>query len=99
MTGIAPGNTIDAIRAKYPGIQPTLTEAVTLWPSFGVVEFFQDTKLGIAFAIRKKDNVCIQIMVTPAGARIILRPVYPNARRRTSWLTTSTAPSATSNLA
>ncbi len=76
--GIAPGAALDAIRAKYPDIEPVKPDAGEIWPSFGAMEFFQDTKLGIAFAVRKRDAVCIQIIVKPAGDDS-LRAYYPSA--------------------
>jgi hypothetical protein len=73
--GIAPGSTLEAIRAKFPDIQPDYAyytdnkgpPPVTIWPGYGEMEFQLDRKQGIAFAVRKSDGVCIEIDIVPRG--------------------------------
>lgn len=77
--GIAPGSTLDAIRAKFPDIQPDDSSGVKFWPLYGQVQFFKDTKRGIAFAIRKSDSVCIQVSVMPAAGDEFFLWFYPAA--------------------
>ena len=62
--GIAPGSTLEAIRAKFPGIQPEQGE-ISIFPMYGEMQFFMDAKQGIAFEVRKSDGVCIQVSVVP----------------------------------
>lgn len=66
--GIAPGSTLDAIRAKFPDVQPVVANPMKFWPLYGEMEAFQDTKRGIGFVVRKSDSVCIQIVVMPRGS-------------------------------
>src|ERR1700677_511042 len=68
--GIAPGSTLDAIRAKFPEIEPDDASGVqeaTLWPMYGEVQFYIEKKQGIVFAIRKSNGECVQIAVIPKG--------------------------------
>lgn len=77
--GIAPGATLDAIRAKFPDIQPDDSPEVKFWPLYGAMQFFKDTKRGIAFAVRKSDGVCIQVSVMPPGDSEYFQWFYPAA--------------------
>ncbi len=77
--GIAPGATLESIRAKYPGIQPDDSPGVKFWPLYGAMEFFKETKLGIAFAVRKTDSVCVQISVMQPGADDSFQWIQPAA--------------------
>ncbi|HWB60700.1 MAG TPA: hypothetical protein VG733_14490 [Chthoniobacteraceae bacterium] len=74
--GIAPGSALKAIRAQFPGLRPDYafytednSPVQTRWPMFGEMEFYIDSKQGIAFSIRKSDDVCVEITVVPAGAK------------------------------
>ena len=75
--GIAPGSSLDAIRAKFPDIQPDNSADVTFWPLYGQMQFFKDVKRGIAFAVRKIDGTCVQIYVMPPGGQEAFVWFYP----------------------
>lgn len=77
--GIAPGSTLDAIRAKFPDIQPDDSSDIKFWPLYGAMQFFKDTKRGIAFAVRKSDSVCIQVCVMPPAGDGFFLWIYPAA--------------------
>lgn len=66
-TGVAVGSTLTAIRAEFPDLQPDEGPPSDdkLRVTDGGMQFFMDKKRGIGFVVRKKDGLCIEIIVVP----------------------------------
>ena len=70
--GIGPGSTLEQIRQQYPdlhlddemyGDAAPKESNFRVWPLYGEMDFFVSKAQGIAFAIQKKEGICIEVII------------------------------------
>jgi hypothetical protein len=64
--GIGPGCSLANILEKYPNAH-TGSHDPAYWPLYEHMEFYEDWKDGIGFAIQKSTGLCVQVCVVPVG--------------------------------